>query len=165
MKEYKGIIFKAVIIVILIIIVNILTANSNKAYIPDYETGLPQNTYYTEEDFGYDTLYISDFVNNFIINLYNKNYEGIYEVLTENSKKNRYTNIDELKNYIEKYFDGIINTENIDDIYSVELDYDVLNDYTKIGYFFNTNENNKNEEPGLKITIILKGPYDMKIEM
>lgn len=164
MEKYKFIILKAFIIVVLIIFISILAPKEN-AYIPDYETGLPQNTYYTEEEYGYETQYINEFLDNFLNNLYNKDFESIYDVLSEDLKNTKYTDANKFMEYIETEYETILNEESIDNIYTVELDYITQDGVTNIDYFINSEKNNKEEIPGFKITIIEKGPYDLKIKM
>lgn len=164
MEKYKWIILKVSVIVILIVLINVL-APKERAYIPDYETGLPQNTYYNEEDYGYETQYLDEFMSRFVENLYNKNFDSIYDVLTEESKLTKYSDITKFTEYVETEFESIINEKSIDNIYTVELDYYNEENVTKIEYFINSEENNKNEVPGFKVTVIEKGPYDIKIEM
>lgn len=164
MEKYKFTILKVFVIVILIIVINIL-APKESAYIPDYEVGLPQNTYYTEEDYGYETQYLHEFLDNFIDDLYNKNFESIYDVLSDDLKKSKYTDVNKFIEYVENEYESILNEESIDNIYTVELDYNTEDGVTNTDYFINSEKNNKEEIPGFKITIIEKGPYDLKIKM
>lgn len=164
MEKYRFIILKAFVIVVLIIFISILAPKEN-AYIPDYDVGLPQNTYYTEEEFGYDTQYINEFLDNFLNNLYNKDIESIYDVLSEDLKNTKFTDVNKFMEYVETEYETILNEESIDNIYTVELDYKTQDGVTNIDYFINSEKNNKEEIPGFKITIIEKGPYDLKIKM
>lgn len=164
MEKYKFTILKSFVIVILIIFIYFLSPKEN-VYIPDYEEGLPHNTYYTEEAFGYETQYIHEFLDEFLNNLYNKNFESIYDVLLDDLKKSKYTDVNKFMDYVETEYESILNEESIDNIYTVELDYNTEAGVTNTDYFINSEKNNKEEIPGFKITIVEKGPYDFKIKM
>lgn len=164
MEKYKELIIKAVVIVILIIVISILGKEDNeKAYIPDYEIGLPTNTYYTEEEFGYQEIYIENLMNIFVDSLYSKDFETIYNMLSDETKSSKFLTVEDLKEYFENNFSGIINAEKKDEIFFLELDYNLEDNIIKFDYFVNSKKNDKDEKPGMKITIIEKGPYDRKI--
>lgn len=162
MEKYRGLIVKAVII--LIITISILgREEKEKAYIPNYVEGLPTNSYYTEEDFEYQKLYLQELINSFVNSLYSKDYEAIYNMLSDETKSSKFLTENDLKEYIEDNFSGIINVEKKDEIFFLEIDYNWSEDVITIDYFINSKQNDKDEKPGMKITIIEKGPYDKKI--
>lgn len=165
MEKYRGLIIKAITIIVLIIVISILGNEKEDTYIPDYEAGLPTNTYYTEEDFDYQEIYNEEFINSFLNCLYDNDFETMYNILLDETKNSKFLTVNDLKEYFEDNFSGLLNVQKIDDLFFVELDYNLEENIITREYFINSTKNDKDEKPGIKITIIEKGPYDRKIEI
>lgn len=164
MKNYIGVILKACLVIVLVFCIiklnKMMSNTTNEVYIPDYEAGLPSNSYYTEESFDYETNYREDLMDKFVEYITNSDFESAYELLSDDNKKNKYKSASELRKYIEGT--GILN-ENSEDIYYGESNLSVEEDkFPTFSYVITSKSNNSVK---IVLAVCVAGPYDMKIKI
>lgn len=169
MKEYRSLIIKTIIIIILIVTAVLL--NKNHEYIPEGE--LPINSYYTEDEIDYEELYIEKTLNTFMACLNEKDYNTAYDLLTKECKNKRFKEASEFGKYFKENYPEYVELESNEKLFFTFYDYselDTMDSTKKITILIGKQRDDKsiyeeNDIPEIKVILVINGPYDMKIEI
>lgn len=169
MEKYKNLIIKTIIIVILIVIAVLLSRK--QVFIP--EDDLPINSYYTEDEMDYEELYIEKTLNNFIKYLEKKDYYSAYNLLTQDCKDKKFKEEVDFENYLQENYPEYVEFESDETLFFTFYDYSEFDSMKSTKEFVILIGKQKdgesiyteNDIPSIKITLVVNGPYDMKIEM
>lgn len=169
MGKYRSTIIKTIIIIILIIIMIIL--NKKETYIPEEIT--PINSYYTEDELDFEEMYVNKRVEQFMLNLKNKDYSNIYNMLSQECKEIKFNNEMELEKYLQNTYPEYVDIKDNETLFFSYYDYsefDSLEKPKKINILIGKREDEasiyaESDIPSIKITLVINGLFDMNIEM
>ena len=164
MKKQYFLILKIVIIIILIAIINYLGKDRTDYY------NFPANSYYTDKTYNLQSIYREKIQTEFLDYLDNGQYQKAYNMLSEKSKKNTFSDSEEefIVYVKDKFFDvGEMSSYNIR---FMQHDIGFKEDVTEITYLVNVRENGVNiylesDKPSPLIKLLEYSPFYYEIEI